>query len=113
MPKWFRDIKWPTAEQIGRWLLMVGGRRFALTVFVQLTSTWLAFKGLIDGNIYRDVTLGTSAVFIGSNTYESVKQNASRATVKVAEITGEAPVTINASEAPIKVELSTKDGERI
>jgi hypothetical protein len=110
MPKWF---KWPSAEQVGRWLIIVGGRRFALTVLVQVMTWYLAFLKIIDGYIYRDIVLATSAVFIGSNTYEGVKAAQNRSTVKVAEITGEAPVTINAGEAPIKVELSTKEGETL
>jgi hypothetical protein len=70
--------------------------------------------------------LATSAVYIASGTYQKVKQTSSAATVEVAEITGEAPVTnnIGIDGVPIKVELSTKpqsgvsvsgdaDGERI
>lgn len=88
MPKWFR---WPSAEQIGRWLLAVGGRRFALTLLVQIMTWYLTFLKIIDGSIYRDVVLATSAVFIGSNTYESVKAKATDATVKTVSITGEQP----------------------
>lgn len=96
-------------ENVGRWLSSFGGRRFLLTILVQVMTWYLAYQKLIDGSIYRDVVLATTAVYIGSGTYQKVKQTAGETTVQVAEATGEAPVTINAGEAPIKVELSTKE----
>ena len=102
-------------ENVGRWLSAFGGRRFAAAMLVQVMTWYLAYQKLIDGPIYRDVVLGTVAVYIGSGTYQKVKQSSSAAVVEVAEITGEAPVTnnIGSDGLPIKVELSTKDGSRI
>jgi hypothetical protein len=100
-------------EVFGRWITGLGGRRFILTLIVQFMTGSLAYHELIDGNIYRDVVLATSAVFIASDTYQKVKQKTSETTVEVAEITGEAPVTIDGASAPIKVELSTAPGESL
>jgi hypothetical protein len=119
-------IKSVTPDAVGRWLTAFGGRRFMLTLLVQVETWYLAYHQLISDSIYRDVVLATSAVYIASGTYQKVKQTSSAATVEVAEITGEAPVTnnIGIDGVPIKVELSTKpqsgvsvsgdaDGERI
>jgi predicted metal-binding transcription factor (methanogenesis marker protein 9) len=102
---WWKNL---TPETIGRWLSSFGGRRFLLSLGAGVVSAILVWYGKITDAIYRDVVLATVAAYITGNTYQKVKQSTGDTAVQVAEITGEAPITVDGTSAPIKVELSTK-----
>jgi predicted metal-binding transcription factor (methanogenesis marker protein 9) len=106
---WERIRKSWTPENFRNWFSSFGGRRFILSLGAGVATTVLAWWSKITPEIYRDVILGTVGLYISGSTYQKVKQSAGETTVQVAEATGEAPVTINAGEAPNKVELSTKE----
>jgi predicted metal-binding transcription factor (methanogenesis marker protein 9) len=109
--EWIRR-NW-TPSNIRNWFAAFGGRRFVLSLGAGICTTLLAWYAKITPEIYRDVVLGTVGLYIAGNTVQKVKESVSDTTVQVAEITGEAPVTIDGSTAPIKVELSTKEGNGI
>jgi len=50
-----------------------GGRKFVLTVGCAAMTTTLVWFGKITSGDYAMIILGTVAVFIGGNTYESTK----------------------------------------
>lgn len=108
-----KKFKWPTPETIGRWLSSFGGRRFLLSLGAGMASSVLVWFEKISGEIYRDVVLATVAAYITGNTFQKIRQTTSQTAVQVAEITGEAPITIDGASSPIKVELSTKPGESL
>jgi hypothetical protein len=110
---WSKLWKHFTPSNVQSWLAAIGGRRFWLTMLTGLGVTLLAWYAKISDEIYRDVTLGTVGAYIIGNTIQKVKQTSSQATVEVAEITGEAPITVDGTGAPIKVELSTKEGDTL
>jgi predicted metal-binding transcription factor (methanogenesis marker protein 9) len=110
---WKKIWKSVSPENISRWLSALGGRRFWLSLGAGLCTTILAWYAKISPEVYRDVVLGTVGMYITGNTVQKVKQSSGETTVKVAEVTGEAPVTIDATGAPIKVELSTKGDKPI
>lgn len=51
-----------------------GGRRFVLTVGCALVCTALLCAGRITPEIFRDLILGTVAVYIAGNTWQKIKQ---------------------------------------
>jgi len=54
----------------------MGGRRFLLCLGAGMVTTVLVWHGSVDGNIYRDVILGTIGAFVAGNTYQKVKEAA-------------------------------------
>lgn len=50
-----------------------GGRRFILTLGCGIVCTLLLLAGKLPPEIYRDLILGTVAVFIAGNTYQQIK----------------------------------------
>lgn len=62
-----------------------GDERFVVTVGAGLVNTALVCLGYIDPTIYRDLTLGTVAVFIGASAYSSTVETRAEAAVKVAK----------------------------
>lgn len=99
-----------TAQTVRNWMGAFGGTRFILSLGAGVATTTLAWFLKITPEIYRDVVIGTVGMYIAGSTVQQVKEAASSTTVQVAEITGEAPVVIDGSSAPIKVELSAKGG---
>lgn len=63
---------------VREWTDACGGRRFLLALGCGIVNTILVVFKAIDGNIYRDVILGTVAVYIGSATYQRAKEYASQ-----------------------------------
>lgn len=63
-----------TPENINRAISVLGGRRFLLSLGSGIVTTLLVWYGKIDGNIYRDVVLGTVGIYIAGNTFQKVKQ---------------------------------------
>lgn len=61
-----------------------GGRRFLLTLGCGVVNTWLVYAGVITGEVYQVIILGTVGIFIGGNT--------------VQKTWGPAPVNYNAGE---------------
>ena len=51
----------------------IGGRRFVLTMLVDLTATFLQYMGKLDpaGNSYMLIILGTVGTYIGGQAYET------------------------------------------
>jgi hypothetical protein len=66
--------------ELEQWRDALGGRRFWMTVGAGLVNTFLLWHGKIDMAIYRDLTLGTVAVYIAGATYQRVKGNVSNPT---------------------------------
>ena len=48
----------------------LGGRRFVLTIGCGVVCTILVWQAKIDGAVYRDIILGTVAVYIAGNTWQ-------------------------------------------
>jgi hypothetical protein len=48
-----------------------GDERFVMTLGAGVVNTALVATGVIDPTIYRDLTLGTVAVFIGASAYSA------------------------------------------
>lgn len=51
----------------------LGGRKFFMAMGCGVINTVLVWFSKIDGPIYRDVILGTVAVYIAGNAYQAVK----------------------------------------
>jgi hypothetical protein len=51
-----------------------GGRRFLMTMGANLVNGALLALGYIDGAVYRDMFIASTAVYIASNTYQKVKE---------------------------------------
>lgn len=60
-----------THDQFWQW---VGGRRFLLTVGAGLVHTLLLWFGKITGEQFVMLTMGTTAVYVGANTYQKSKE---------------------------------------
>lgn len=45
-----------------------GGRRFLLTVGNSIVCTWLLTQQYLSGEMYRDLIIATTAVYIAANT---------------------------------------------
>lgn len=57
------------------WREALGGRRFLLTVGAGVVNTALVWFGKISPEIFRDLILGTVAVYIAGATVHKVKGN--------------------------------------
>lgn len=57
-----------------------GGRRLSMCLGSAFICTALIWFGKIDGNIYRDLILGTVGLYIAGNTAEAIKGASKSAT---------------------------------
>jgi hypothetical protein len=63
-----------TPEKFWHW---VGGRRFLLTVGAGIVHTILLLADKLSGEQFVMLTMSTTAVYIGANTYQKAKETAS------------------------------------
>jgi hypothetical protein len=49
-----------------------GGRRFLMVMGCSIVCTVLVYLGKIDGNIFRDIIIGTVGTFIVGNSWQKV-----------------------------------------
>lgn len=64
-----------TPSKVREWLTACGGRRFLLTVGAGLVHTLLLWFGKLTGEQFVMLTMSTTAVYVGANTYQKAKGN--------------------------------------
>lgn len=84
------------ARSIASWLKEMldsidGDERFLMTLGAGMVNAALRVGDFISGEIYRDLTLGTVAVFITGSAYTTAVQMKQKANMAIAESTGDAP----------------------
>lgn len=63
-------------EWVRNFISNSGGRRFVITIGNAVVSTYLLMGGYLSGEIYRDLIIVTTAVYIGANTTQKFKKGA-------------------------------------
>lgn len=61
------------SEKYALWLGKLGGRKFALTVFVQLINAILVWHGSISSETYGIVCAATTGAYIAGNVVGAIK----------------------------------------
>lgn len=67
------DVRRQIHSRVAEWVPSLGGRRFLLTVGSGLMNVLLLLIGKISQETYLTITLATTAVYIGANTYQKSK----------------------------------------
>ncbi len=65
-----------STEWVRSFISNTGGRRFVITLGNAAVSTYLLMGGYLSGEIYRDLIIVTTAVYIGANTTQKFKKGA-------------------------------------
>jgi hypothetical protein len=62
-----------TLDKLRILIYSVGGRRFIMSMLVQLTASLLMWYAKITPETYRDIVIGTSGIFIAGNTFQKTR----------------------------------------
>lgn len=71
MGSFMRQTEW-----VRNFISNSGGRRFVITLGNAAVSTFLLMNGYLSGELYRDLIIVTTAVYIGANTTQKFKKGA-------------------------------------